>query len=301
MADPLSEVISLLRPQALSTKLAHASGPFRVCRDDVDEVFYCMLLAGQAKLVVDGNAPVILTTGSFVLIPAIAPFAVSSLVPPPPVGLVSKPVAGADGITRIGALDGPAEVEMLIGHCSFGSPDAELLVSLLPDKILVHGEDRLAALAAMVQSETRADRPARDAVIERLLQILLIEAFRSTAQPDDTSALVSGLTDARIGAALRAIHAAPNHPWTVPELAREAGLSRSAFFTRFSRIVGIAPMGYLLNWRMTLAKDMLRMGHHGIAEVSEMIGYGSASAFSTAFSRHVGAPPGEYARMAADS
>lgn len=299
MADPLSEVISLLRPQAPSTKLAHASGPFRVCRDDVDEVFYCMLLAGQAKLEVDGHAPVNLTAGSFVLIPAIAPFAVSSLVPPPPVGLVSQPVAGTDGITRIGTLDGPAEVEMLVGHCSFGSPDAELLVSLLPDMILVQGEDRLAALATMVQSEARADRPARDAVVEHLLQILLIEAFRSSGQPSKTSVLISGLTDARIGVALRAIHASPNHPWTVPELAREAGLSRSAFFTRFSRIVGIAPMGYLLNWRMTLAKDMLRLGNHGIAEVSDMIGYGSASAFSTAFARHVGAPPGEYARMAA--
>ncbi|MEO1140300.1 MAG: AraC family transcriptional regulator [Pseudomonadota bacterium] len=299
MADPLSEVISLLRPQAPSTKLAHASGPFRVCRDDVEEVFYCMLLAGQAKLEVYGHAPVNLTAGSFVLIPAIAPFAVSSLVPPPPAGLVSQPVAGADGITRIGTLDGPAEVEMLVGHCSFGSPDAALLVSLLPDMILVEGENRLAALATMVQSEACADRPARDAVVEHLLQILLIEAFRSTAQPDETSALVSGLTDARIGAALRAIHAAPDHPWTILELAREAGLSRSAFFTRFSRIVGISPMGYLLNWRMTLAKDMLRLGNRGIAEISEMIGYGSSSAFSTAFARHVGAPPGEYAKMAA--
>lgn len=299
MTDPLSEVISLLRPQAPSTKLAHASGPFRVCRDDVDEVFYCMMLAGQAKLEVDGHTPVNLTAGSFVLIPAIAPFAVSSLVPPPPAGFVSRPVVGADGITRIGTLDEPVEVEMLVGHCSFGSPDAELLVSLLPDMILVNGEDRLAALAAMVQNEARANRPARDAVVEHLLQILLIEAFRSTAQPNETSALISGLTDARIGGALRAIHAAPDHPWTVPELAQEAGLSRSAFFTRFSRIVGVAPMGYVLNWRMTLAKDMLRLGHHGIAEVSDKIGYGSSSAFSTAFARHVGAPPGEYAKMSA--
>ncbi|MEO0379297.1 MAG: helix-turn-helix transcriptional regulator, partial [Pseudomonadota bacterium] len=67
----------------------------------------------------------------------------------------------------------------------------------------------------------------------------------------------------------------------------------------FSRIVGIAPMGYLLNWRMTLAKDRLRLGGHRIAEVADMIGYGSASAFGTAFARHVGAPPGEYARTAA--
>ncbi|WP_195821482.1 AraC family transcriptional regulator [Roseobacter sp. MH60115] len=299
MQDPLSEVISLLRPQATSTKLVHASGSFRVCRDDVDAAFYCMLLAGRVRLEVDGHAPVHLSAGTFVLIPAIAPFAVSNLTPPPPAGLVSQPVAAADGIVRLGASDTPPDVEMLVGHCSFGSPDAGLLVSLLPDMILVRDEDRLATLAAMVQSEVRADRPARDAVVEHLLQILLIEAFRSAEQPDTTSALIRGLVDARIGPALRAIHAAPDHAWTIHELARTAGLSRSAFFTRFSRVIGVAPMGYLLNWRMTLAKHMLREGTHGIAEVSDKIGYGSASAFSTAFARHVGAPPREYARGAA--
>ena len=153
----------------------------------------------------------------------------------------------------------------------------------------------------MVQREARADRPARDAVVEHLLQILLIEAFRFTAQPEGASALISGLTDARIGAAIRAIHAAPDYPWTVPQLAREAGLSRSAFFARFNRIVGVAPMAYLLNWRMTLAKDMLRLGDLGIAEVSDVIGYGSASACSTAFARHVGRPPGDYAKIVTNS
>ncbi|WP_415401800.1 AraC family transcriptional regulator [Tateyamaria sp. SN3-11] len=298
MTDPLSEVISLLCPQAPSTKLVHASAPFRVSRDDVEAAFYCMLLEGQVRLEVDSHAPVNLSAGSFVLIPDIAPFEVSSLDPPPPAGLVSNPIAGTDGITRLGTSDAPATVKMLVGHCSFGSSDAELLVSLLPDMILMQGEDRLATLAAMIQDEMHKGRPARDAIVEHLLQILLIEAFRSTAQSATTSALTSGLTDPRIGPALRAIHAAPDHAWTVPELAREAGLSRSAFFTRFSRIIGVTPMGYLLNWRMTLAKHMLRSGSHGIAEVTDKIGYGSASAFSTAFARHVGAAPGKYARVA---
>lgn len=95
------------------------------------------------------------------------------------------------------------------------------------------------------------------------------------------------------------MHAAPERAWTVPELANEAGLSRSSFFSRFNRIVGVPTIGYLSNWRMTLAKHMLRSGHHDIAEVSERTGYGSASAFSTAFVRHVGHPPARYARAAA--
>lgn len=296
MSDPLSEVISLLRPQVSSTKLAHASGVFRVCRDDVDEAFYCMLLSGRVSLEVEGRAPAILSAGTFVLIPAVAPFAMSSLEPAPPAGLLSHPVLGADGITRLGTSDGPAEVQMLVGHCSFGSPDADLLVSLLPDMILVRGEDRLATLAALVRDEAQARRPARDVIVEHLLQVLLIEAFRSMPTCDAPTGLLRGLADARIGAALRAVHATPDYAWTILELANEAGLSRSAFFTRFRRIVGTAPMGYLLNWRMTLAKHMLRAGSYGIGEVSNKIGYGSASAFSTAFARHVGTAPARYAK-----
>lgn len=296
MPDPLTEVISLLRPQVSFSKLAHADGPFRVHRDDVDEVFYCMLLSGRAVLEVDGGRPMTLSSGDFVLIPAIAPFTLSSLDPPPPSGLISRPVTGEDGITRIGPLAGPAKVQLLIGHCSFASPDAELLVSLLPDMVLVRGEGRLATLAELVRDEARADRPARDVVVEHLLLVLMIEAFRSTTQSDGSSGLLRGLADARIGPTLRAMHATPDRAWTVPELAKEAGLSRSAFFTRFNRIVGVAPIAYLMNWRMTLAKNMLGTGRQSIAEVSDRIGYGSASAFSTAFTRHVGRPPKEYVR-----
>lgn len=296
MSDPLTEVISLLRPQVSFSKLAHASGPFRVRRDDVDAVFYCMLLSGRADLEVDGKVPLRLSGGDFVLIPAVTPFTLSSHDPPPPAGLISRPETGKDGITRIGPVAGPANVQLLVGHCEFASPDAELLVSLLPNMVLVRGESRLVTLAELVRDEARAARPGRDVVVEYLLQVLMIEAFRSTSQPDASSGLLRGLADARIGPTLRAMHAMPDHAWTVPGLAKEAGLSRSAFFTRFNRIVGLAPIAYLLNWRMTLAKNMLGSGCKSIAEVSEKIGYGSPSAFSTAFTRHVGRPPKEYVR-----
>jgi AraC-like DNA-binding protein len=83
--------------------------------------------------------------------------------------------------------------------------------------------------------------------------------------------------------------------WTVAQLARTAALSRSAFFERFTRTVGLPPMEYLLAWRMAVAKDLLHRRELGVAEVAERVGYGSASTFSTAFSRHVGQPPGRYA------
>ena len=88
----------------------------------------------------------------------------------------------------------------------------------------------------------------------------------------------------------------PTHDWSVAELAKEAALSRSTFFERFGRTVGVAPMEYLLAWRMALAKDLLRRNAGGVAEIAERVGYRSASTFSAAFSRHVGRSPTQYAR-----
>ena len=104
--------------------------------------------------------------------------------------------------------------------------------------------------------------------------------------------------DARLAPAIRQMHGHVARSWTVPQLARTAALSRSAFFERFARTVGLPPMEYLLAWRMALAKDLLRRQELALAEVAERVGYGSASSFSTAFSRYVGQPPSRYARAA---
>jgi len=93
------------------------------------------------------------------------------------------------------------------------------------------------------------------------------------------------------------MHGDAARSWTVPQLAKEAGLSRSAFFDRFQRTVGAPPMEYLQSWRMALAKDLLRRHDLPIDTVAERVGYGSASTFSTAFRRCVGLSPGRYARQ----
>ena len=143
-------------------------------------------------------------------------------------------------------------------------------------------------------------RSGRDLVLGRLVEILLVESLRLTQAPDASPGLLRGLDDARLAQAIRQIHADPGRPWTMAELAREAALSRSAFFDRFTRSVGVPPMEYLLAWRMALAKDMLRHGEIDIAEVAERVGYASASTFSTAFSRHVGQPPGRFSKRAVE-
>jgi AraC-like DNA-binding protein len=190
---------------------------------------------------------------------------------------------------------------MLIGHCTFGSPDAALLVSLLPRLVHLRDPRRLGTLVELLREESRERRPARDVILARLLEVLLIEALRSTAGTTVASGLLGGLADERVAVAIRRMHERPTKPWTVAQLAKEAALSRSTFFERFSRAVGVAPMEYLLGWRMALAKDLLRRRDMTVGEVAEHVGYSSASTFSVAFARHVGVPPKRYARKQAES
>ncbi|WP_426700994.1 AraC family transcriptional regulator [Rhodanobacter sp. Col0626] len=295
MIDPLAEVVALLQPGARFSKVVIGASPWQIRRTDSGQPFYCVILEGACRVEVDGQAPIELHAGDFLLVPAAWGVAMSSLEPPSP-GMATPHAAVGDGTFRIGKQDGPTDLRMLVGHCSFDSPDAALLVSLLPTLVHVRGEHRLAMLVKLVGDESREQRPAREMVLARLLEVLLIEALRSTAGTLASPGLVRGLADARLSLAIRAMHEQPTRAWTVAHLAREAALSRSAFFDRFNRTVGIAPMAYLLTWRMALAKRLLRQNEKGIAIIAEQVGYSSASTFSVAFSRHVGLPPTRYAR-----
>lgn len=297
MIDPLAEVVTLLQPGARYSKLVVGAGPWRIRRSDAGQPFYCVILEGACRLVVDGHEPIELRSGDFILVPEAYGVAMSSSAPCSADAPESRPVAVAPGEFRIGDQDGPADLRMLVGHCSFRSPDSSLLVSLLPRIVHVRGEPRLATFVELVRDEFRERRPAREVILAHLLEVLLIEALRSTAATPMSCGLARGLADERLAVALRRMHESPTMAWTVAQLAKEAALSRSAFFERFSRAVGLAPMAYLLNWRMALARNMLRQSDAGIAEIAERVGYGSASAFSVAFTRHVGLPPARYARQ----
>lgn len=296
MTDPLAQIVTQLRPSAPFAKLASASGPWRVRREGAGLVFYSLTLIGSSRLEVDGQAPITLTEGDFVLVPAATGFTQSSLGPLPHADQLGEPVTLAPGIVRIGDPEAPIETQQLLGHCVFGAPDAALLVTLLPRMLVVKADERIAMLVRLLADEARARRPGRDIVLERLIEVLLIEALRAGPALDAPPGLLRGLRDARIAPALQAIHADPARAWTVSALASRAALSRSAFFARFEREVGVTPMAYLTNWRMSLAKDGLRRGGQSIAEIARSLGYGSASAFSTAFAREVGQSPALFAR-----
>jgi AraC-like DNA-binding protein len=200
------------------------------------------------------------------------------------------------GEVRHGTRGGRPDVRLLGGWFVFGSPDTRLLVSLLPSLVHVRAVERLSTLVRLVGDEASDSRPGRDLVLTRLIEVLLIEALRATPGEEAPPGLLRGLADERLAPAIRRMHHQVARSWTVAALARISALSRSAFFERFTRSVGVPPMEYLLAWRMAVAKDMLRRQDVSVGDVAERVGYGSASTFSTAFSRHVGQPPGRYAR-----
>jgi AraC-like DNA-binding protein len=301
MVDPLAEVVTLLQAGAPFSKVVSGAGPWRVRRSEAGRPFYSVILNGSCHLALDGHEPLTLQAGDFVLIPSAYGFTMSSLEPVTSEDSDTPPVALLNGEFRLGIQSEPPNVRLLVGYCVFGSPDAALLVSLLPQLVHVRGEKRLATLVQLVGEESRELRPARDVILARLLEVLLIEALRSTARTAASPGLLRGLADGRLAVAIRSMHESPARPWTVAQLAKGAALSRSAFFERFSRAVGVAPMEYLLAWRMALAKNLLRRKEGGLAEVAERVGYSSASTFSVAFTRYVGQPPARYARKQMES
>lgn len=295
MGDPLSDVVQLLHPQAVFANVISGKGNWAVRYADYGQPGFCIVLEGSARLAVDGHAPITISAGDFVLLPTTPAFTLSGFVPAPPVFIDPDVVPGGQGELRHGDPDGPPDMRSLGGAFLFDTRDAALLVSLLPTVVHVQGSQRLMQLVQMVGEEYAQRQPGNAYMLSRLVEMLLVEAMRSTTAGNAPPGLLRGLGDERLAMALKQIHARIAHGWTVGELAKAAALSRSTFFERFTRAVGVPPMEYVLAWRMEVAKELLRRDGLSVTEVAERVGYGSTSTFSVAFSRHVGEPPSRYA------
>ena len=297
MSDPLSDVITLLRPRTVLSKAISGAGQWAVRYSDFGHPSFCAVLEGRCLLAVAGEGPLTLEAGDFVLLPTTPGFTLSGFERVKPGFVDPKVTPARTGEIRHGRRGGHPDVRLLGGYFVFDSPDAALLVSLLPAVVHVRGVERLSVLVRLVAEESSQQRAGRDLVLTRLVEVLLLEALRWTSSEEASPGLLRGLADPRIARAIRHMHSDPRRSWTVEQLARRVGLSRSALFEHFTRTVGLPPMEYLLAWRMALAKDLLRSHDLALAEVAERVGYKSASTFSVAFSRHVGKPPGRYARV----
>jgi AraC-like DNA-binding protein len=296
MADPLAQIVGLLQPGAPFSKCVTGSGPWRVRRTQSPNPYYVAVLKGSLRYRDQLSGEVIVNAGDFILIPSAQDFMMWSEAPSADNDLVIDPVILPGGGYRVGSIDGPIDMRALVGYCIFQSEDATLLSSLLPELVVVRGEHRLAMLMQLLGDEAVGSKPGREVVLQHLLEVLLIEALRSTAELGDSPGLLRGLSDERLAVAIRNMHARPGRGWTVAELAREAALSRSGFHERFQSAIGMAPMEYLKAWRLALAKDLLRKREASVGEIARQVGYRSASAFSVAFLRDVGVSPARYAR-----
>jgi AraC-like DNA-binding protein len=205
---------------------------------------------------------------------------------------------GAERRLVLGApADGPA-IAFFCGAYLFEGDLFQPLLQALPDTVHLRptAGSTLRATIDLLAREMGRDDPGQQTVLDRLLDVVLVQVLREHFRTHEAAAPAwfRALSDPAIGAALRALHADPSQPWTVQELADVAGLSRAAFARRFSAQLGVAPLSYLNDWRMALARERLRDTDDGLAAIAQSVGYASEFAFAAAFKRHHGTAPGRW-------
>ena len=196
-----------------------------------------------------------------------------------------------------------ARTHIICGAFNFGH-DGEHLRAHLPDRILLRGEDdavmgRLGQSLRLIVHEARSDEPGAQIALERLVDLLFVQTVRAwlRAQPPETPSWLRALSDSRIARALELLHEEPARAWTVDTLARQVGMSRSGFAARFSKLVGVPPLRYLMGWRMTLAAERLLADvSSSVGEVARSVGYESEAAFTVTFKKRFHAPPATWRR-----
>lgn len=258
---------------------------------------FTVVLSGEAWVTLGDREPLRIAKGDFLLLPTTPAF---SLCSKPGVSCIpAEPLADA---VRHGEQEGEPDFAALGGSFSIESVNAPLLLALLPEHIHISASagraTRFGRLIELLSEECVANYPGKELIIERLLETLLVEALRWDIIGDNAASagLLYGLRDPAIARVLRAIHDDVRAKWTVANLAGIAGMSRSAFAARFHEVLGCAPIEYLSRWRIAIAKDALLSSAKSLDRIADEIGYESASAFSTAFSKRVGCSPGKFAR-----
>jgi AraC-like DNA-binding protein len=307
--DPLADVLRTMRLTGGVFLEAEFTAPWCVLSQVAPEdchplpapaqlIAYHYVVAGRLLLQAEGEPPLGVEAGEIVLLPRNDPHRLGSGLDLPPVNAHRLIQPAADGgLARI-AFGGGGEpaARILCGYLGSDARGNPLLAGLPRVLRLRVGEgasgDWIASSFRFAAQELRGG-PAT--VLARLAELLFIEAVRRyvAGLPPGGTGWLAGLRDPVVGRALALMHGRAAHPWTTEALAREAGLSRSAFAERFTGLVGEAPMHYLGRWRLRTAADRLREGQP-VARVAYEVGYASEAAFSRAFKRDYGTAPGTW-------
>jgi AraC-like DNA-binding protein len=202
---------------------------------------------------------------------------------------------------------GGVATRLVCGTFRFEDRHTQVLLANLPEVVHVadlagHSQPWLAQTLAMIDREHDGGAPGASAIVGSLCDALFLYLLRSQlalAATNATTGWLGALRDAQVGEALRLIHADPAADWSVAALASRVAMSRSAFATRFTELVGTSPLQYLIAWRTSKAASLLRGSHESIAAIALRVGYDSEAAFNKAFKRTLGITPGAYRRGAA--
>ena len=215
------------------------------------------------------------------------------------------PISLSEGVVEVGAL--PLESADAVAVCGFLGCDLRPfnpLMAALPRVIHLPAARTASWAAHLIKQaviESNDRRPGGDAVLERLSEMMFVDAARRCLEslPQGSVGWLAGLRDRQVGRALALMHEHPSRNWSVDELAEQVGLSRSAFHERFVQYLGLPPMQYLANWRIQLGARLLCESSRVVASIALEVGYESEAAFSRAFKRTVGTPPAAWRRMRA--
>ncbi|GAC67202.1 AraC family transcriptional regulator [Gordonia soli] len=261
-----------------------------------------VILDGAGWIVQDGREPLRVTAGTTVVIRGPETFGFvdepgTTAIPEACGEHCSAPAVGGALHHRGWGACGEASADttsMIVGAYPVRGEIGDRLLGALPPVIRIPGHGNADPIARLIAAEVSTDRPGQQAVLDRLLDWLLVCALRDwfDFQDDAAPQWYSALHDPIVGDALNVMHSELDTPWTVSTLARRVGVSRATLAKRFTDLVGEPPLTYLTRWRMTVAADRLAdRPDLTIAEVAREVGYADAFTFSTAFKRTTGVNP----------
>lgn len=298
--DPLSDVLSLLKPQSNVSAGFDAGSDWSIEFPRNVGIKCYAVVSGECWLAVEGvPEPVHLTSGDCFLLPGGRPFRLASdLALQPADARTVFPPARAGGVVTY---NGGGDVFLVGSRFVLSGRHADILLKMMPPIIHIRREEDKAALRWSVErmmQELSEGRPGGFLVAQHLSHMMLVQALRlhMAEGPDAGVGWLFALADKQMGAAIGAMHENPAHRWTLQELAQHAGMSRSNFALKFKEMVGMSAMDYLTRWRMLLAGDRLANSSDHTSAIALSLGYESESSFSTAFKRVMGASPRQYGR-----
>jgi AraC-like DNA-binding protein len=299
--DPLSDVLSLLKPRNVMSAGFEAGGPWSIRFPDQQNTIKCgAVVSGACWLSVDGVAdPVRLIAGDCFLLPSGRPFLLASDRTAAPVEAATVFSSARSG--GVVSHNGGGDFLLVSSRFALSGDHADLLLRMLPPIVRIQEKPDQATLRWAVErmmEELRGRQPGGFLIVGHLAHMILLQALRlhlSDRSPRGVGWLFA-LADKRMSAAINAMHGDPAHRWTLQELAERSGMSRSNFAQTFKDMVGSSAMDYLTRWRMQLAADRLVNSADSLSIIALSLGYESESAFSTAFKRVMGASPRTYSR-----